>query len=158
MKFRRATLDDVRFVADAMRERDRAEVYDLAGESPYAALFRLLHVSQPALAVLDDLDGVVAMCGVVPQGATLSRVGSPWMLASRYADEPHFRRDVARHSRGNVRALMRAYGYSYFGNWISAKQKVHIRWLQWVGFTVHPPVSFGCFGEDFHYFELRRRV
>jgi hypothetical protein len=47
--------------------------------------------------------------------------------------------------------------YKWTKNYVDARNTTSIRWLKWLGFTIHPAVPFGYEGRLFHMNELRKQ-
>ena len=42
-------------------------------------------------------------------------------------------------------------GYKFLHNYVDARNKLHLRWLKWLGFTIEEAVNLGAEGRPFHY-------
>jgi hypothetical protein len=128
-RVRRAQLDDARALAPRLREADRMEVRASSGEDPLTALERAVRGSQPSCAMLDESGEVLALFGVSSHPARPG-CGTVWMMGS---DALVSRRGVfLRTSKYWVEQLHRR--YAVLGNFIDARNTVHLRWLHWLGF------------------------
>jgi hypothetical protein len=93
----------------------------------------------------------LALFGVVTV-SLLSNKGSPWMLATDGA-QLH-RRALVRGGRAYAVAMLEQ--YERLENWVDARNRRAVVWLQRCGYTIHPPVPYGPFGLPFHPFSITR--
>jgi hypothetical protein len=147
-----ATLDHAQAIAQDARPADVAELWAQARSTPLESMARGIERSVFALTAL--FDGVpVAMFGVVLASALTGR-GTPWMIATRQLD---------RHQRQFLRACLPAVAemsrmFPVLVNEVDARNTKAIRWLAWLGFTIHPARPAGPDGLPFHPFEKRAHV
>lgn len=146
---RPATAADVADLAPRMRQADRNEVWASHRNLPDEALARSLRHSTHAWAGLAD-GRLVCLWGVCP-ASLISRVGVPWLLGSDEV-ETH---QVAflRRSRPALAEMLET--YTVLTNWVDARNRVSMRWLRWLGFTLFPAQPFGPDRLPFHRFERR---
>ncbi|GAA0567449.1 hypothetical protein ACFQH5_15675 [Halomonas salifodinae] len=151
-EIRPATLADADALAPRMRQADRDEIWAASRQSPGDSLRNAVRASRQPLAGV--IDGELAcLLGVVPQ-STLGGTGAAWMLGSEVIERHPL--VFLRHSRPALAEIAR--GFNYLHNWVDARNTVAIRWLAWLGFTIHDPEPFGVFGMPFHHFEMRPHV
>ena len=117
-------------VARFMRTADRAEVSAVTKQPPISVLVDGIDGSDPCYTIKRASDG--KPCGVF--GAAES--GNPgsglvWLLGTN--DLTTNWRCFLRYSREFLNEMHKHYGFLY--NVIDARNKVHIRWLGWMGFT-----------------------
>lgn len=127
---RQATEEDARYLAPRLRKEDMEEVRANTGEDPLTALLHGLEVSTPCYAIINNTEEPVGMFGAGP--LPVPNLGFVWMLASpglvdiqvpflrqskRWIEQMH--KDVA----------------PVLTNVVDVRNKVHIRWLKWCGFT-----------------------
>jgi hypothetical protein len=151
--FRPPTAADIHWVADHLRDADRAECAAVGITDGHHAVGSSVACS--ALSWCAAVDGEPAfIAGAAPLGSMLSGVGAPWLLGTPLAPQ-------------HARALMRRYSH-YIGqmlnafphllNFVHAENHLSIGWLKRMGFTVHPAVPFGPRGALFHRFEQHHHV
>ena len=123
-------------IAAHLRQADIDEINALNGLSPGAAVAYSIANSEKGAAVFIDGD-LSAVFGI-------SR-GVIWLVGS---DEIN-RHPVAfcRTSRRIFRTLCN--GYPKLENCVDARNIPYLRWLQWLGFDISPPVDAG--GVSFHH-------
>lgn len=143
-----ATADHAADLAPRLRRADADEVWASGHFRPEEALRLSLGLSLMAWAGL--VDGVpMCLFGVSPV-SLMSGVGAPWMLGAegleRYA-VPFLRRN--RTYVAEMAALC-----PRLENHVDARNALSIRWLRWLGFTIHPAAPHGPFGMPFHRFTM----
>ena len=42
-------------------------------------------------------------------------------------------------------------GHNYLHNYVDARNKLHLRWLKWIGFSIEKAVNLGAEGRPFHH-------
>lgn len=128
---RTASYVDALAIAPNLRKEDVAEIEAGSGRSPLQALtdvFRLDAGNNPVWVGVDD-EGVGAIFGVTK---LREGIGFPWMVATerlpRHAKQ--FLQECPR-----IIQLFHDY-YQFLSGLVDCRNKVHIRWLQWCGFSV----------------------
>lgn len=125
---RPATLEDAQFLSTRLREEDLAELKACSGRTPIEALRAGV---QDGRAWVGCYNGEpYGIFGVAPFPGDPT-IGNPWMVAT--ADLPKHQRYFIRTCREWVAKLHE--GYTLLFNYVDARNEVHIRWLQWCGFT-----------------------
>ncbi len=148
---RPARLTDADYLARRLRRDDLREIQAVSGEKPAQALRRSIETSCLCYAVACPAERCIALFGVVPDAAPAGSA-SIWLLASPMLER--FSVAFLRKSLLWVEALNRQ--YSILWNYVDARNKKHIRWLQWCGFTLTDrPVVYGFEKRPFYFF---RRV
>lgn len=135
-----ATPLHVRLLAPHLRNADRVELEHGSGETPTGALTRGLAVSSESFTVLAP-EGPICIFGICP----VEGGAGVWLLGSD-GIKTHYR-EFARRSRGIWEALARRYGTLY--NLIHPENKLHLRWLQWLGAEFGDPCPHPISGEPF---------
>jgi len=101
--------------------------------------------------VIVEIDGVpCAMLGLVVQ-SLLTGAGSPWLLATNHALK--YKREFLVQSPPVINEMLSICPRLW--NYVHADNKVSIRWLKWLGFTIDDPQKLSS-GEYFHRFHLER--
>jgi|VirMetMinimDraft_7_1064189.scaffolds.fasta_scaffold00089_46 hypothetical protein len=131
-----------------LRATDRREIAATSGSRPLDAITRCVEQSEHCWAGL--IGGRVVFVGGVSHASMTGR-RSPWLLG---ADE--LERHPAAFLRYCVEKMpqVRA-AYPWLENYVDARASTTIRWLKWLGFTVHAPVPYGILRRPFHRFDLR---
>jgi putative methionine-R-sulfoxide reductase with GAF domain len=142
---RKAVLEDCACLAANMREADRMEVKAASGLTPYQALLMGYVNSEICVSIVDDDSTILGMFGVVPTSVSPS-TGAVWMLAAK--ELLKYSKRFAKESRQWVDAVQSGYDLLY--NTIDERNTVHIRWIQWCGFTVLRRIpEYGVEGRPF---------
>jgi len=133
-------------LANNMAEADRQELYAVGAHSPLQGILSSVAVSRDATSGLAD-GRVVCMFGIATATA-LSFVGVPWMLGAE--ELPQHARRFLRLNKAYMEAVKEE--YSELANFVDARNKRSIRWLEWLGFDFDKAVDFGPYGLPFHRF------
>jgi hypothetical protein len=130
---------DAYVLAKNLRSEDEAEIRAMSGHEPLKALLHGIQYSDVPLAIEDDDGSTIGLFGVVTT-QQIPRVGSVWLLASpRLLKHSH---RLARESRRWVESLQSQYDILF--NLVDERNTVHVRWIQWCGFTFvnrHPALG-----------------
>jgi hypothetical protein len=137
-------------MAPHLRPADAAEVYATSGRGPEEALTAALRRSTQAWTCL--IDGEPACIWGVGPLSLVAGKGCPWLLGTEAVE----RHPLAflRQSRGFLAIMLRT--YSQLENHVDARNRLSIRWLRWLGFTIGPPLPYGFLGLPFHRFHMER--
>lgn len=143
----KATIAHVKEMAPIVREADRIEIFAATGETPKEALLGSLERSSMAKTMLADGE-IIGMFGLVPV-SILSSVTIAWFISTDNLEK--YKIAFARDCRKNRKNL---YGlkthYDILINYVDARYKTSLMWLQWLGFTIHKSEPFGVEGLPFH--------
>lgn len=148
---REAFRDDVRSLGPRLRRADRAEVI-ARGMDPELALESSWESSTQRYAMIRSDGTCIGICGVGPahhmsQNLGMS-VGCVWMLGSN--DLRLVRYSFLRQCKEWVDTLGR--NYDILWNWVDARNALHLKWLEWLGFKIIGTAPIGQSGELFHQF------
>jgi hypothetical protein len=151
-RVRKALREDAVELARKLRAADLQEIKANLGKDPLTVLEQGVNDSDPCYAVVNEQDRPLALFGVVPDTVD-EDVGLVWLLGSdELAEHPFF---VLRNSRKWVEILQRRYRVLW--NHIDARNELHMRWLQWSGFTLLRRVEkYGVEQRAFYEFEKVR--
>lgn len=127
---RLATKADAYALALDLRPEDQAEVRAMTGREPLESLLHGVQHSDVPLAIEDDDGSTIGLFGVVTVQQT-PRVGTVWLLASPKLLK-HWRR-LVRESKRWIDSFQQNYDVLF--NLVDERNIVHIRWIQWCGFT-----------------------
>lgn len=143
---RPATKEDCIDLAPRLREEDLEEIAHTWGLDSLRSILIGFHTSE-TYAVIWGTE-VVALfgCRGIP-----GVIGIPWMVASPTLSK--IRKSFLRECRGFVQFMLLYYGQ--LENHVWAGNKVHIKWLEWLGFTLDPPEPYGINDEPFHRFYMK---
>ena len=143
---RKSVAKDIAVVAANMRAADAAEIKAGSGETPATALLYCFMRSSPCMTICKADGTPIAMWGVVKDNDEVGRV---WLLGTDdLVQDKAIRLRFLREVKLFLNDLFRT--YKVLWNCVDARNKVHIRWIQWMGFTFvakHP--NYGAEGRLF---------
>lgn len=143
-----ATAAHAGHVAAHIRAADRAELAAMTTLEPSAAIAVSMRGGFESLAGLVDGEPVCVF-GVGSRSA-LDGTGVPWLIGSDALE-----RHAVPFLRRNRAIVARWLGlFDRLENWVHDEHAVSVRWLGWLGFTVHRPAPWGPFGNAFRRFEM----
>lgn len=145
----RAKSSHIARLVQYVRAADAAELWSGWRHTPEQSLRVGLERSSHAWTGFYDFRPV-CMFGVVP-ASLLGGSGAPWLIGTDLLTEHQI--PFLRRCRPQVARMRRL--YSHLANYVSAENEAAVRWLTWLGFTVHDPAPFGPDGAAFRYFEWR---
>lgn len=152
-----------------LRQADIDEIWAMEGMEPKLAVAYSIACADPGWAA--ELDGrteavfgigpaqavassdardTSASMRVGPVGETLDggRIGRPWLVGSDEIEKHPI--TFYRMSRGIIGEMKTR--YAMLENWVDARNKLSIRWLEWGGFHIEPAENTGYENIPFHRF------
>ena len=145
------TQDHADYIAKHLREVDRIEAWALHRLSPTMAVNGSLFLSEHSYTVLAD-DEPVLVFGVQPE-SMVSSTGVVWLLATDNIIK--IKKQFVKRCKNVLLDLIQDYDVVY--NYVYTKNTTALRWLKWLGFTIHPAEAMGAMGAEFHKVEYRRQ-
>lgn len=146
-----ALSEHVEPIAQNARAADFAELLAAGGVSPSEAMLMGLSTSTAARTGLIDGEPV-CMFGISP-ASLLTGVGVPWMIGTDRLERYQFA--FLRRCRGELMDM--GQGYTWLVNWVDDRNTCAIRWLRWLGFTIHDPEPYGVALLPFRRFDMKLR-
>ena len=142
---RKASFKDLKYVAANMREMDKLEAFYQSGQEPLQALQFTYICSKVNMAIADDNDQPIGLCGVVSGGVI-------WMVATDdLFSNKKYRIQLIRKGRKWVDNLLKKYKILY--NFVYAENDSAIKWLKSLGFTfIKYHEHYGLQGKPFYEF------
>lgn len=135
-------------IATNMRSADVKEIWVSHRSLPAKALRSGLRSERCWTALINGEPAV--MFGVCDK-SILTRTGIPWLLAT---DElMSIKKQFLTYSKEYIQKSMK--GYNVLENHVHVDNKLSIRWLKWIGFTLVEKIPFGIEGEMFWHFQMR---
>ena len=133
-------------VAAGMRPADRAEVWAAGHRTPHEALERAVGLS--TVIRMGHADGEPGAIWGVGPASLLGETGVPWLLGTGL---------IERHAKLFLRGCPGALDdlqrdFVVLRNLVDARNRLSIRWLRWLGFTIEPAVPHGPDRLPFHPF------
>lgn len=149
---RPATMDDVRHVAENMREEDIEEVGAFM-LSPLTALTIGFNNSDLCYTLLSPEGEPAAIMGISPQ-PYFKGFGSIWLLGTPLIEK--YPMTFLRNTKPVLQGMFEDTGYDAFYNYTYAKNLLHHKWLKWTGFTFLRKVNLPPLNEEFFEFIILR--
>lgn len=145
-RWRLAQPEDVEDVVSRLRPEDIEECFAMQGVHP-AEFFSMYGYDRDNTYVIYNRDGDnVALGGTVGHGNGLGQI---WMIATPLLENHPV--EFLRYSKAFIKETTKE--YSVLFNWVSEANPVHIKWLQWCGFTfIKRHEQFGALGTPFYTF------
>lgn len=156
METRQATQLDCFTLSRKLRQADLDEIQASSGSTPYLALLRGLEHSAECYTILrsEAVYEPLAMFGVVSMDQNPA-VGQVWFLGSDEIKTHSM--EFLRKSKGWIENFHSGYPVLY--NNIDARNTVHIKWLQWLGFQfINELHNYGYEGRTFYHFVRMHHV
>lgn len=142
-------------IAADMRAEDRREVWASHRHTPAQALTVSLERSELAwTCIIDDVPAF--MWGAARNGSLITRRGAPWLLGTPVLGQRRVSLEFLRQCPDYV-ARMQA-RFPRLENYVHARNRLSIRWLRWLGFTVETAASVVMHDEPFFVFWRERHV
>lgn len=149
---RKPDIFDVEYLIDHIRPEDQEEVDALDGSTVEQALEETPDLLGNSF--VWEVDGkVVCMFGVTPC-EDHEGVGIIWLLATSEFDK--YTKMFAIRCKRVFEEVIKDYEYLF--NYVYSENKKSIKWIEWLGFTVHDPEPLGREGAAFHRFDMIRNV
>jgi hypothetical protein len=149
-EFVKPTDEMIDYIAANMRKADADEVWASHHLTPIESLTFGRKLSKMSAVVMVD-DTPCVMLGLVVNSVATG-TGTPWLLGTD---------DALRHKRHFIDLVPPVIDEMLdecpiLCNYVHADNKVSIRWLKRIGFTLDPATPHGISGELFHRFHLKR--
>lgn len=140
--------EHVELIAGDARQADIDELWASCEITPEAALWKGLYLSTHAWTGFANGDAV-CMFGATPSSLVSGR-GYAWMVGTNALDR--HAREFLINCKPQIQRMKSM--YNLLENHIDARNTRAIRWLRWLGFTIHEQRPFGPHGAMFHYFSM----
>tara|TARA_Y100001963_G_scaffold74405_1_gene103380 strand:+ start:1140 stop:1634 length:495 start_codon:yes stop_codon:yes gene_type:complete len=122
---------DIFYLSTRLREADVIELIDGDGSTPQEALLSCYLYGKPSMTICKGDETPVAMWGVTPE---MNKIGRVWLLGSdELVNDRALRLRFLREAKLHLESLFKSYAVLW--NCVDARNQIHIRWLQWMGFT-----------------------
>lgn len=131
-----------------MRAADALECKLLSGSSPMEALTKGAKMSHHCSVVVVN-DKPCAVVGLVIT-SMLTGTGVPWLLATDYAVEN--KRVFINNCKKGVDEMRTV--CPNLMNYVHAENRLSIKWLKWMGFTIEPSQPIGVDRAHYHKFYI----
>ena len=142
---RKANLKDLNYVVKNLRIMDKIEVFYQTGKKPEDAVKLCYLYTKENMAIADDNDNPIGLCGVVSDGCI-------WMVSTdELFTNKKYRIQLIRQGRKWVDNLLKNYKMLY--NMVYAANHSAIKWLKALGFTfINYHEEYGTESKPFYEF------
>ena len=142
---RLATEVDCIYLSENLRKEDIQEIKAVMGNVPPLLSLLIGHkLSAVPLVICDAESKPVAMLGVVPNGL----IGFIWMVGTD--DLKKISLSFLRNSKDVCDVLKGK--HQILHNYVDKRNKLHINWLKWMGFTIINEINYGIENRKFYEF------
>ena len=142
---RLATEVDCIYLSEHLRKEDIQEIKAVVGNLPPLLSLLIGHtLSAVPLVICDAESKPVAMLGVVPNGL----IGFIWMVGTD--DLKKISLSFLRNSKDVCDVLK--VKHQILHNYVDKRNKLHINWLKWMGFTIINEINYGIENRKFYEF------
>ena len=135
---------DCIYLSEHLREDDKQEIQAVTGLPPLLSLLTGLKLSSVPLVICNADCKPVAMLGVVPNGL----IGFIWMVGTD--DLKKISLSFLRNSKDVCDVLKSK--HQILHNYVDKRNKLHINWLKWMGFSIINEVNYGIEIRKFYEF------
>ena len=150
---RKATLEDIPYLAENLREADKKEIHASSGRTPQDSLNDAFTHPSEGIWV-----GVYQGNPEIIFGLTRTddpKIAVPWMVCTDKLKESP--KEFINKCKRWVQGFSRQ--FSLLINFVYAENELHIRWLKWCGFSfVKLHENYGHTQEPFWEFQMKREV
>jgi len=147
-----ATVEHAHILGQNLRDADLEEIRATTILSGRQVLRNAVACSDMATTGL--VDGCPVFMFGTRRASILYNVGTPWMLGSDLL----VKHQIEFLRRGqDIVEQMRA-PYKFLENHVDCRNKMSIKWLEWLGFEIHSSKPFGLNKEPFHRFTMKGKL
>ncbi|MBE6441468.1 MAG: hypothetical protein E7022_03930 [Desulfovibrio desulfuricans] len=140
-------------IAAAMRPADMREVWASHRHTPAQALTFSLQRSELAwTCIIDDMPAF--MWGAARNGSLITYRGAPWLLGTSAISERRVILEFLRQCPAYVERMQAR--FPRLENYVHARNRLSVRWLRWLGFTVETAAPVVLHDEPFFVFWRER--
>lgn len=143
-----ATLEHIEPIASIVRQADVNEIWAQSCTTVRDAL--KVAIEAATIARVGRADGVPGVIyGVVDHG---EYGGQIWLIGTKLIEQ--HRRGFLEKSQSELEDFQQTYDRLW--NFVDVRNRLALRWLAWLGFTIDPPQPYGVFGKPFSFFHWQR--
>jgi hypothetical protein len=121
---RKATLDEITYVCNNMRQSDKLEIWASHRRKPQDAA-KVCCNANPYIVLINDFPSIIFGCS--DNGIN----GTPWLLSTQLIQTIGVR--FIRGSKAIVEGWLNK--HEYLENFVHAKNEISVQWLKWLGFS-----------------------
>lgn len=138
----------VHHIIDNLRTADIDEIKASTGQLAKPQIYRALERSGPChMAAYNGKP--MALFGIADLNG-FSKIGSPWLVGTPEIET----QSIAFLKKSKPLFHEIAAPYDYLVNMVDTRNKASIRWISWLGFTLHSAAPYGPEGLPFHKFDM----
>ena len=143
---REARLEDAFLMAHRMRKIDVQEVWASSRSRPLEALVNSIKESERARTGL--VDGEIACMFGVCRKNLMGDEGVIWLLGTDL-----LKKHAIKFLRENKKEIVDISSkFTIIENYCDSRNKVTLKWLRWLGFTIEEAQPYGIYNLPFHHF------
>jgi len=117
-----------------LRQADVDELEAFSELTIEETIERSIYNSEALWVIVHDLGHIIGVFGLSSdKDSNGDPVGVPWLLSSD--DLLDFKYAFSKYSIDVVKVMLNH--YSYLSNYVDSRHKLAIKWLKWLGFTIH---------------------
>ena len=135
---------DCIYLSEHLREDDKQEIQAVTGLPPLLSLLTGLKLSSVPLVICNANCKPFGMLGVVPNGL----IGFIWMVGTD--DLKKISLSFLRNSKDVCDVLKGK--HQILHNYVDKRNKLHINWLKWMGFSIINEINYGIENRKFYEF------
>jgi len=139
--YKTSTKDDLYYLAPRLRYEDKQEILALVGLTPIQALLMSFNMSETCFTIFNPKEEPVAIFGVTEKGAV-------WLLATDNIIDVQI--PFLKQSRDVVEFYNNKHPLLW--NVVDCRNTLHIKWLDWCGFTFISKRKLGVLNKEFYEF------
>lgn len=144
-----ASWGDAVCISSLLREADLSEVRASAEGDLQDILIEAVRRSAGLCWSVYRGGEILMLMGTAPLNMAAG-IGSPWLLGTAAAD----RVPKALHRIAKEKIAESRQQFPHLVNYVDVRNRRSARWLERLGFTLHPPEPYGPYGLPFHRFEM----
>lgn len=149
IEIRPATWADIAPIAANIRAADRRECLAQTLLQPEDAIAYVM--GSAARAWVGLVDGEHAcIFGVSRSSLMTLEWGEPWLMGTPLLERHE--RAFLRRNKAYISEFINI--FPKLQNWVDMRNEKAVRWLAWLGFTIHPAEPHGPLGRPFHRFTM----
>jgi hypothetical protein len=145
-KVRESRLMDALTMAHKMRASDVDEIWASHRLYPLEGLVKCIRNAERARTGL--VNGEIACIFGISRQNLLGTKGTIWMLGTKLLETHGIR--FLRENKKEIVAISQE--FNIIENYCDARNKVTLRWLRWLGFTIEKAQPYGVYNRSFHHF------
>lgn len=152
LEFRYPTEQDILWITEHLTEADRVELFAGGHKSVEKVIRDAVRKSKACIVAVYE-DKPLTIYGLY-KSSVLGNGGIPWMLTTHQSKQ--YRREYMVYTRLVIDEMLEE--CDVLSNYVHAKNRISIKWLKALGFTIDEPEENPITKELFHRFHLSKRI